>query len=313
MIARYVLLKVGRALFVVWAAFTATFVLLYLLPASPIELLFPPEERTAVPPEVYAQVTAQYGFDQPAIVQYLQRLGAALVGDLGTSVQTGKPVLQAIGEVFPNTVQLALSALLVAVLMAFVVAVIATHTRSEWLRNAVESIPPLFVSTPNFLIGLILIHLFAFRLGWFPSLGGEGLAGIVLPTLTLAIPVAGPIAQLLVKNFQTEFRSPHVLTALGKGLGRGQIIGGEVFKNASLPGLTMAGIVAGELLAGAVLTETIFSRGGLGRLTEIAVRNQDIPVVQGVVIVVAALFAVVNLLVDLTYPLLDPRLKQVAS
>lgn len=312
-VARQIALGLGRAAVVLWLAFTASFVLLYALPASPVELLFPADERTTVDAETYQRVAAQYGFDQPVVVQYLQRLVAALQGDLGASVQTGKPVVQAIAEVLPNTVVLAAAALLLAVLLAFVVAVTAAWLRSDWLRDLIESIPPLLVSLPNFLVGLLLIHLFAFQLGWFPSLGGQGLHALVLPALTLAIPIAGPIAQLLVSSFRRELASPYVETSLGKGLTRVQVLLGDVFKNASLPAVTQAGIIAGEILAGAVLTETIFSRGGLGRLTEEAIRDQDIPVVQGIVLFAAVVFVVVNLLVDLLYPLLDPRIRASAG
>lgn len=307
--ARFVLLKLGRALVVVWGAFTASFILLYQLPASPIELLFTPEERADISPEAYAQIERQYGFDRPPFEQYLDRLWAALHLDFGASVQTGKPVVTAITEALPKTLALAGAALVLAAVFALAIAWVATYLESPWLRNTLASVPPLLVSFPSFLLGLILIRIFSFQLGWFPPISHGGFHALVLPAVALAIPVSGPIAQLLLRNFTTEYGSAYVATAFAKGLRKGRVIRGDVLRNASLPALTQAGIIVGELLAGAVITETIFSRAGVGRLTEQAVRAQDVPVVQGVVMFVAVCFVSVNFLVDITYPLIDPRLK----
>ncbi|HLS76327.1 MAG TPA: ABC transporter permease [Nocardia sp.] len=307
----YVLLKLGRALIVVWGAFTASFVLLYVLPASPIELLFPPDERAGIDPRAFAEMERAYGFDKPAWQQYLDRLLAALRGDFGVSVTSGQPVVAAIGDALPRTVVLAVSALVPAAVFALVIAWVATYLGSARLREAVASLPPLLVSFPSFLLGLIIIKIFSFELGWFPPISGTGIDGLVLPAVALAIPVAGPIAQLLLRNFQLEYAAPYVLTSYGKGLRKGAVLNIDVLRNASLPALTQGGIVVGELLAGAVITETVFSRAGVGRLTEEAVRAQDIPLVQGIVVFVALCFVTVNFLVDISYPLLDPRLRAV--
>lgn len=306
---RYVALKVARALFVVWAAFTLTFVLLFVLPANPVDLLFDPAEINTIPAEVREQVAASYGFNQPVILQYLGRLGAALTGDFGHSVQSGKPVTVAILAVLPSTLILATGALLLATGIAFVIALVATSTRHPWLRNIVESLPSASVSVPVFLSGILLLQVFSFRLGWFPAFGGEGPKALVLPLITLAIPVSGPIAQLLVRSFATEFGSGYVTTSWAKGGTRVAIVIGDVFRNASLPALTIAGVTFGNLIAGSVITETVFARPGIGRMTQSAINTLDVPVVQGIVVLVAACFAVINLTVDLVYPLLDPRLR----
>ncbi|GAA0997710.1 ABC transporter permease [Acrocarpospora macrocephala] len=309
----YALLKLGRALIVVWGAFTASFILLYLMPASPIELLFPPNERASIDPQAFKEMEHAYGFDRPAWQQYVDRLLAALHGDFGTSVGTGQPVIKAIGEALPNTVILAACALVLASLFALSIAWVATYLESARLRNLISSVPPLLVSFPSFLLGLIIIKVFSFQLGWFPPISGEGLRGLVLPAVALAIPVSGPIAQLLLRNFQTEYASPYVLTSYSKGTRKGKVLNTEVLRNASLPALTQGGIIVGELLAGAVITETIFSRAGIGRLTEDAVRAQDVPIVQGIVMLVAVCFVTVNFIVDVSYPLVDPRLKAVSK
>jgi peptide/nickel transport system permease protein len=306
---RYVVLKVGRALFVVWSAFTVTFVLLFVLPADPVDLLFDPAEINSIPPEVRERVAASYGFNKPVLVQYLDRLGHAVRGDFGTSVQSGREVDTAIAGSLPSTLVLATGALVLALVIAFLIALVATTTRRRWVRDAVETLPAASVSVPVFLLGVIVLQVFSFRLGWFPSFGDSGPKSVVLPIITLAIPVSGPIAQLLVRNFASEFRSGYVTTSQAKGATRGAIVIGDVLRNASLPALTIAGITFGNLIAGSVITETVFARQGIGRLTQTAINTLDTPLVQGIVVFVAASFALINLVVDLVYPLLDPRLR----
>ncbi|MEV7084553.1 ABC transporter permease [Streptomyces sp. NPDC093085] len=307
--ARYLAMKTGRALFVVWAAFTLTFVLLFVLPADPVDLLFDPAELNSVPPEVRERTAAGYGFDKPVPVQYADRLGHALTGDFGTSVHSGRPVTATVLDVLPSTLVLAVCALALALLLAFAIALVATATRHTWVRTLVETVPSGAVSVPVFLSGILLLQLFSFRLGWFPAFGDSGAAGLVLPVVTLAVPVSGPIAQLLVRSFATEFRAGYTTTSRAKGATRGAVVVRDVFRNASLPALTIAGITFGNLIAGSVITETVFARQGIGRLTQSAINTLDIPLVQGIVVLVAAGFAVINLAVDLTYPLLDPRLR----
>ncbi|MBL7253154.1 ABC transporter permease [Paractinoplanes lichenicola] len=306
---RYIALKLGRAVFVVWAAFTVAFVLLFVLPADPVDLLFDPAELNSVPPEVKEQMAANYGFNEPVIVQYLDRLGHALILDFGNSVQSGQPVLRAVVDVLPSTLVLAAAALVLAVLIAFGVALAATSTRRVWLRNLIEALPSGAVSVPVFLSGILMLQVFSFRLGWFPSFGDGGFRSLVLPLITLAIPVSGPIAQLLVRNFTTELHSGYVTTSWAKGSTRAGIVIRDVFRNASLPALTIAGITFGNLIAGSVITETVFARKGIGRLTQTAINTLDVPLVAGIVVLVAATFALINLIVDLIYPVLDPRLR----
>ncbi|MET7336918.1 ABC transporter permease [Nonomuraea sp. NPDC005650] len=306
---RYLALKAGRALFVVWAAFTLTFVLLFVLPADPVDLLFDPAEINSIPPEVREQVAAGYGFDKPVILQYFDRLGHALTGDFGNSVQSGRSVAATILDALPSTLVLASGALVLALAIAFVIALVTTSTRREWVRHLVEALPSGAVSVPVFLSGILVLQVFSFRLGWFPAFGDSGPKSVVLPLVTLAIPVSGPIAQLLVRSFATEFRSGYVTTSRAKGATRGGIIVRDVFRNAGLPALTIAGVTFGNLIAGSVITETVFARKGIGRLTQSAINTLDVPLVQGIVVLTAAGFALINLIVDLIYPLLDPRLR----
>ncbi|WP_329410037.1 ABC transporter permease [Nocardia vinacea] len=307
--ARYVLAKLGQAIFVVWGAYTVTFVLLYVLPYDAVDLLFDPNQGDLVTEQDKQNARVYYGLDHNLIGQYLHRLLDAAHGDFGASTRTGEQVWPLILSVLPQTALLAGFALVLAVLIAFAVALTAGYTRTRWLADLVATLPAAGVSVPVFLVGLAVLQVFSFQLGWFPPIGNDGFAALVLPAVTLAIPVSAPIGQLLIKNFDAGLRAGYVTVSLAKGATRLWVLVRDVLKNAGLPAMTIAGVTFGNLLAGAVIVETIFSRSGLGRLTETAVRTQDVPLVQAVVVFAAIVFVTVNFLVDLVYPLLDPRLR----
>ncbi|MGV9823262.1 ABC transporter permease [Nocardia xishanensis] len=306
---RYVLAKLGQAAFVVWGAYSLTFVLLYVLPYDAVDLLFDPSQGDLVTEQDKQNSRAYYGLDQHLFGQYTDHLFGALRGDFGVSTRTGDQVWPLILSVLPQTALLAGTGLVLAVLLAFAVAATAGYTRTRWLADLVATLPAAGVSVPVFLVGLALLQVFSFQLGWFPPIGNEGFAALVLPAVTLAVPVSAPIAQLLIKNFDAELHAGYVTVSVAKGATRLWVLLRDVVKNAALPALTIAGLTFGNLLAGAVIVETVFSRAGLGRLTETAVRTQDVPLVQAVVVFAALVFVTVNCLVDLVYPLVDPRLR----
>ncbi|RCG30837.1 ABC transporter permease [Sphaerisporangium album] len=306
--ARYVARRVVQALFVLWAAFTVSFVILYMLPGDPVSVLAGSDSGRDITPEQLDALRHEYGLDRPVIIQYLTRLADVVHGEFGRSVQSHQPVQTMIADALPATAQIAGLGLLLAVLFGTGLALAATYVSWGWLRQALLSLPPLGVAIPSFWFGLLLLQVFSFRLGLFPAVGNEGLAGVVLPAVTLALPSAATIAQLLAKSMSTTLREPYIETARAKGAGRPRIHFRHAVRNAALPALTVAGLVVGNLLAGSVVTETVFSRTGLGRLTALAVGTQDIPVVQGLVVFAALVFVLINLAVDLVYPLLDPRI-----
>ena len=235
-------------------------------------------------------------------------LGNYLHGDLGRSIQSGAPVTSAIGHALPQTLQLAGLALALAVVCGVALALLAAYTRSRWLRQSLLSLPPLAVSIPSFWVGLMLLQLFSFHWALFPAVGNEGFSSLVLPAITLALPTAAVIAQVLAKSLSTTWQQPYIETARAKGADRLRIVLHHALRNAIIPTLTMVGLIIGSLLAGTVVVETVFSRNGIGRLTATAVTDQDIPLVQGLVMLSAVIFVVVNLAVDLAYPLVDPRI-----
>ncbi|MCD5314934.1 ABC transporter permease [Kineosporia babensis] len=306
---RYIAKRIAQAVGVLWAAYTLSFFILVLLPGDPVTAMAGQGMDSApVDPARLEALRAEYGFDQPAPLQYLEYLGRALTGDLGDSVATGRPVTQLITEALPQTLLLTASALTLALLFGGALAMAATYSERRWVRQFLLSLPPLGVSVPTFWIGLMLVQFFSFRNAWFPAFGNDGVKGLVLPAVTLAVPTGAQIALVLAKSLSTTLDEPYIATAKAKGAGRVHVHLRHALRNAALPALTVAGLLVGALMANAVVIETVFSRNGLGRVTQAAVAAQDIPVVQGVVVYGALVFVVVNLLVDLVYPLLDPRI-----
>lgn len=305
----YLIRRLSQAIFVLWAAFTVTFVLLYLLPSDPVSIMLDSGgDGTYVDPGQVAELRARYGLDRGVHEQYWTMLVNAVQGDFGNSITTGAPVRSAILEVLPETVKLAAVALLLAVAAGASTALISIYTRRAWLRQVLLSLPPLGVSVPTFWTGLLLLQLFSFRWGWLPAMGNDGLATLILPAVTLAAPTAAVIAQVLTKSLSTTWDQPYIDTARAKGAARGRILFAHAIRNATIPLLTLVGVTVGNLIAGSVVVETVFSRSGVGRLTQTAVNAQDIPVVQGLVVLAALIFVTVNLAVDLIYPAVDPRI-----
>lgn len=306
---RYVVRRLAQAVGVLWAAYTVSFLVLVLLPGDPVSAMAGAgADSTEVDPAELARLRQAYGFDRPVLVQYAEQLGRAVRGDFGNSVSTGNPVTSTLAAALPQTLQLTSAALLLAVLLGGGLALSATATPHRWLRQLLLSLPPLGVCVPTFWVGLMLVQVFSFRNQWFPAFGNDGLRGLVLPAVTLAVPTGALVAQVLARSLLTALDEPYVGTAWAKGAGRSRVLLRHALRNAALPALTVVGLLVGTLLANAVVVETVFSRNGLGRVTQAAVTVQDIPVVQGVVVFGAAAFVLVNLAVDLIYPQLDPRI-----
>lgn len=306
---QYTARRIVQAIAVLWAAYTVSFVVLYLLPSDPVSILLNQAGGTAGEPSAaqIAQIQSQYGFDDPVIVQYVHHLLDALRLDFGQSVSRGQSVTSLLAENLPPTLALTATALLLTVVIGGGLAFVATYVQWRPLRSLLHRLPAVGVSFPTFWVGLLLIQLFSFSLGWFPATGSKGASSLVLPALTMSLPTAGILAQVLIRGLDDTLDQAHVTTARAKGLSRLTIHTKHALKNASLPALTILGLLVGSTVTNAVVSETVFSRLGIGRLAQQAVLAQDIPLVQGIVVLAAAIFVVVNLLVDLVYPLLDPR------
>lgn len=305
---RYLTVRFGQALIVLWAAFTLSFVLLQALPGDAILIKFQNPDLGLSADQI-AQLRLSYGADTPVLTQYVHAVVSLLHGDFGLSVQTGVPVSDLLSENLPSTLLLALLGLIFATILAFVLAALSFLSPFSGLRAALQSLPSLFISVPTFWLGIVLIQIFSFQLGWIPVINPGPWQGLILPTLTLALPISAPLAQILMRSIDQVQTQPFVAVARAKGASRAGVLWRHVLGNALLPTLTVAGLLLGELIAGALITETVFGRSGLGQLTQEAVNTQDSSVLQAIVVISASAFLVINLAIDLLYPLLDPRLK----
>jgi peptide/nickel transport system permease protein len=309
-VLRYVIGRVAQAVLVLWAAYTISFLVLYELPGDPVTLLLggASGDVSAASPAQIAAVKRQYGLDKPVIVQYFDQLWRALHLNFGDSIsQAGRPVSSILRENVPPTLALAGFALLLALIGGLVLAFLATYVEVRWVRIILRRMPALGVSFPSFWIGILLIQLFSFSWPLFPSTGNQGFASLVLPAVTMAIPAAAILAQVLTRSMTDTLAEPYIATARARGQRRILVHLRHVLPNAFLPTLTIFGLLVGYTVTGAVIAETVFSRAGLGSATAQAVLAQDVPTVQAVVVFAAAAFVTVNLIVDLLYPVFDPR------
>ena len=305
----FIVKRVLQSILVLWLAFTVTFLLLFVIPGD--AALARMGNEGALTPEQIDALRTSLGLNRPIWLQYFDQLFGIFRGDLGNSLRTGQPVAGMIADALPHTLTIAGLALVVSLIAGFTIAVAATYTRRYWLRSILLALPAVGVSIPTFWIGLILLSVFAFGLNWFPSFGtAAGGIALVLPVVTLSVVPSAMIAQVLAGSLHSARTAPYAYTAVAKGASRLRVIVVHCLRNASIATLTLTGLLTGGLLTGAVVTESVYSRSGLGRVILEGVQTVDLTVVQGVVLVAALVFITVNLLVDLSYPLIDPRIRR---
>jgi peptide/nickel transport system permease protein len=259
--------------------------------------------------EAIIELTEEMGLDDPIIVQYGRYMGDLLTGDMGTSYSTGKAVSSEIGQRFPNTFKLTISAIFLSVLISIPIGVVSATRQYSIFDNVGMVIALIGISMPSFWTGLILIIIFSLKLGWFPSGGMDGIQSLILPAFTLAIASTASITRTTRSSMLEVIRQDYINTAKAKGVSRKVVIRKHALKNALIPAITVIGLEFGVLLGGAVLTETVFSWPGIGRLMVESIQRKDTPMVLGCIIVFALAFSLVNLLIDILYAYIDPRIK----
>ncbi|MBR0670286.1 ABC transporter permease [Neoroseomonas soli] len=304
--SRHLAQRLGQSLLVLLAAFTVAFALLQALPGDAVLIKFL-DSTMGLTADQIAELRIAYGADAPLWQQYLHTLGNFLSGEFGYSIRAGVPVARLLAENIPPTLLLASLAFGVASLLAILLAVLS-QLGFGWVRGFARSMPPFFVAVPVFWLGIMLIQVFSFQLGLVSVIAPEPWEELILPVLTLAVPISAPLAQVLIRNIDTVLNEPFVAVARAKGATHAWVLWRHVARNALPSTLTMAGVLFGELLGGAVVTETVFGLSGLGGLTQQAVANQDVAVLQAIVVLSAVAFVAISLAVDLLLPLLDPRL-----
>ncbi|AEH09838.1 MULTISPECIES: ABC transporter permease [Protofrankia] len=305
-VLRHVGRRLAAGVLVLWGAATLTFVALHLVPGDQADAILGPS-LTATP-QLRAQVIADYGLDRPVVVQYLDYLGSLLTGDLGRSYQRDMPVERLLADQVLPTMQLAVSAALAGLALAMI-AVVVTAASGRVGRTAATVLDLVVASVPNFWLGLVLLTLFSFRFPIFPSIGASGGLGLVLPTLTLALPLGATLAQVMRQELERADRAPFALSVRARGAGELRLVLAHTLRHAITPAVTLSAWIVGSLIGGTVLVENIFARPGIGRLLVGAVVSKDIPVVTTVVLLSAVTFVLINTVVDLLYPVIDPRLR----
>ena len=298
----------GSIVLVLWGAATLAFLTMRLVPGDAVDIMLGPQAQVA--PEVKDAIRVELGLDLPWYEQYWSFLARMLRGDFGESYQLRLPVTEVIGRQLAPTLQLTGLALLIALVIAFGVALLARGRRS---RGIVATLELVVLSSPVFWIGLILLTVFSFTLGWFPVAGSRGFGALVLPAVTLALPCAALLGQVLRDGLEDAERQPFALSVRARGASDAGLLLRHTLRHGSTGALTLSGYLVGSLLGGTVLVETVFARAGIGRVTLSAITDRDLPVVIAVIMLSAVVFVVVHLLVDLAYPLLDPRLRDRAG
>jgi peptide/nickel transport system permease protein len=305
-----VLTYVGRRILavvpVLFGVTLAVFSMLFLVPGDPVKIMLAEFVTT---PDQIAQMRAQLHLDEPVLKQYGRFVGNALRGDLGVSIRSRRPVATEITENIGSTGQLALASMLVAIGLGVPLGLLAALGRNSWLDVAAMVVALLGVAMPSFWLGLLLIFVFSLHLGWLPATGGGDLLHLVMPSVALGMIAAAIIARLTRSSMLEVLGQDYVRTARAKGLGGWSVIVRHALRNALIPVVTVFGLQFGNLLAGAVIVETVFSRPGLGRVIVGGILAKDFPLVQGTVLFVAAAYVLINVVVDVAYAYVDPRIR----
>jgi len=305
-VTRYISSRLLVTIPVVFGVSLAVFSMLFLIPGDPVKMML---SEFATNPEQIARMRAQLHLNEPFAEQFGRFVWGALRGDLGSSIRDRRPVTTEILEVLPATLQLSLAALVLAAVLGIALGIIAAVHQNSWWDLGSMVVALVGVSVPSFWLGLLLIFLFSLRLEWLPATGGGGLDHLLMPAFALGLGAAAIIARLTRSSMLEVLRTEYMTTARAKGLGGPSVVLRHGLLNALIPIITIFGLQFGSLLAGTVIIETVFGRPGVGRLLVNAILNKDFPLVQGIVLFVAAGYVLINLAVDVVYAAVDPRIR----
>lgn len=302
----YVVRRLIRSIPVLLGVSILVFSIVALLPGDPVMYMF---QGTALSAEHIRQAHETLGFDRPVHTRYLHWLGGVLRGDLGKSVRADRPVTGLLLRVFPETVKLAVSSMVLATVLGIAAGVISAVGRDTWVDSGTMALTTAGISMPVFWFGLLMLWYFAVERRWFPVASGYTWQGLVLPAFTLGVRASCFIARLTRSSMLDVLCQDYVRTARAKGLTEQLVILRHGLQNALIPVVTALGLQLGWMLGGAVIVEVVFARPGIGRLIVDAIQTHDFPVVQGGVLLIAACYIIVNLVVDVCYAYLDPRIR----
>ncbi len=302
---RHLLLRLLYTVPAIWLILTMVFLLVHIVPGDPVQQMLGEGARA----EDLQHLRHALGLDLPVHVQYARYLAGVLRGDLGRSFRFQTPVLGVVLERYPATLELAFAGLLVCAAIGIPAGVLAAHRRGRPADHAVGFFTLLGLSIPNFALGPLLILFFSIFLGWLPVSGRAGFASLILPAITLGAALAAILTRMVRSSMMEELSSDYVRTARAKGLSEFAVLFRHAFRNALIPIITILGLQFGTLLAGTIVTESIFSWPGIGRLTVQAISGRDYPLLQGCILAISISYVLVNLATDVVYALVDPRIR----
>ncbi len=299
--------RLVSSVFVILGSLVLVFAILYLLPGDPVDSILDPSTAT---PEMIAELRHQLGIDQPFYVQLMNYFEDMLQGDFGHSLINSEPVLPKILKHFPATLALTACSAVIAVIVGVILGVLSAIHRNKPIDMLARAIGLFGISMPSFWSGILLLLVFSIHLGWFPAMGSQGWETLVLPSLTLGIIGAGFIVRMVRNSMLEVLGEAFIVTLRAKGLSERAIMYRHALRNALIPAITIIGGLIGDLMAGAVVIETVFSRQGIGRIISDAIMAKDFPVIQGVIFFTAIIYVLINVLVDLSYSVIDPRVRR---
>lgn len=303
---RYLLTRVLYAIPVIWLVVSLVFLLIHIVPGDPIAQML----GEGAPAADLAAARHAYGLDLPLSQQYFNYWKGVLHGNLGLSLRYNQSVSKLLAQRYPYTLQLTVAALLVAIALSIPAGVRSARRRNDWNDRAISVVSLFGLSFPNFALGPILILLFSIKLGWLPVSGSGSFANLVLPAITMGSALAAILTRMVRTSMLEELSQDYIRTARAKGVSESVVVYRHALRNAMIPVITVLGLQFGALLAGAIVTEKIFSWPGIGRLTIDAISNRDYYVVQGCILAIGLAYVAVNFLTDLVYSVLNPRIRQ---
>jgi peptide/nickel transport system permease protein len=303
---RYLLTRILYTLPVIWLVVSLVFLLIHLVPGDPIQQML----GEGAPAADLQAARHAYGLDLPLSQQYLNYWKGVLRGDLGVSLRYNQSVSKLLRQRYPYTLQLTLAALLVAILLSVPAGVHSARRRNDWDDRTISVVSLWGLSFPNFALGPILVLLFSIKFGWLPVSGSGTFANLVLPAITMGSALAAILTRMVRTSMLEELSHDYIRTARAKGVSETRVVYHHALRNAMIPVITVLGLQFGALLAGAIVTEKIFSWPGVGRLTVDAISNRDYYVVQGCILAIGLTYVAVNFLTDLVYSVLNPRIRQ---
>lgn len=302
---KYILRRLFLMVPVILGVYTIVFMIIHFIPGDPVDLILGETAR----PSDREFLRQELGLDKPVLDQYVSSMLRAAKGDMGRSLHTNQPVLTTILKRVPATVELTVGAMVVAVLIALPLGIIAALKQYSYFDNGSMFFALLGISMPNFWLGPLLIILFSIKLGWFPVSGRGGIEYLILPAITLGTALAAILTRMIRSSLLEVKKEDYITFARAKGLREVLVIGKHALSNALIPVVTIMGLQFGALLSGSIITETIFSWPGIGRLTIQAIQTRDYPLVQGCVLILALSYVLINFLTDLVYGFIDPRIR----